>query len=617
VHASLENDISLENLDLHGCWDPFPSNGEPLWPTYVGLRLSDELPWPRDDESPWSSNDRPEFWPSSEGNRPEIQVSIELPSSDDIFSEEGAIRHTAPDLQGHLQTPTQPEARDPNSIMDLNNRSPRYNTGNTFLLNMRAPPYLLTHILNSFNTIGQSLGFHPGSFRLRIGDASDQVISELMDQQAMSNSPILEKRNVFMDVTAEVWVDCPWAEMLLAGNKGVTEADTHPRYFRNSLKKLARMWKIFTSVPPRDLPHVTLLLGNPIKVDKYLPMGNVRDFNLRRIHTIHCISAGTMAEKSEKPNIKRSTLEKHNMTQYDIGEVEFPSHVHAVQEGLLEFNIALNQASTGQFLKMNGFKKDSFEEIPHSVFIGRSLSEDEKNTMTRYFKLASQLAKDAQKLEKDGALENRWTALLNEFVFRGFEHAARGQTGFSKESDILWTEAHRNARTFNPSTCQPTIPKPDIYLGFPIYQDSKKKGFARVSHVEDFSTRSLKILLENDVVCSPTSAFRNWIYDGEKSPLEKHHLICFPWVIVELKRQNVPEPQKEYGECQGVNASSTALSMLEQLYKPYKSSDYSADQIPPVVVFTLVGGKAKLWLAYSSPAENNSTTHVRTSLLPF
>jgi hypothetical protein len=107
-------------------------------------------------------------------------VPIELPSSDDIFSEAGTVRHPAPDLRGHLQTPTEPEARDPNPTMDLNNSSPRYNTGGTFLLTMRAPPYLLTHILNSLNSIGQSLGFRPGSFRLRIGDAPDQVISELM-----------------------------------------------------------------------------------------------------------------------------------------------------------------------------------------------------------------------------------------------------------------------------------------------------------------------------------------------------------------------------------------------------------------------------------------------------
>jgi hypothetical protein len=51
-------------------------------------------------------------------------VSIELLSSDDIFSEEDTVWHTAPDLQGHLQTPTEPEARDPNPTMDLNNRSP-------------------------------------------------------------------------------------------------------------------------------------------------------------------------------------------------------------------------------------------------------------------------------------------------------------------------------------------------------------------------------------------------------------------------------------------------------------------------------------------------------------
>jgi hypothetical protein len=108
-------------------------------------------------------------------------VPIKLPSSDDIFSKKGTVQHTAPDLQRHLQTLTEPEARDTNPTMDLNNSSPQYNTGGTFLLTMRAPPYLLTHILNSLNSIGQSLGFRPGSFRLRIGDAPNQVILELID----------------------------------------------------------------------------------------------------------------------------------------------------------------------------------------------------------------------------------------------------------------------------------------------------------------------------------------------------------------------------------------------------------------------------------------------------
>ena len=276
------------------------------------------------------------------------------------FREESTVQPTASDFHRHsMERPTKPEARDPDPTMDLNNRSRRYNTGGTFLL-------------NGFNSIGQSLG----SFRLRIGDARCQVISEFMDQP-MSNSPTLEKHHVLM----EVWLDTIGVEMLLAGNKRDTEVDAHHRYFRNSLKKLARLWKVLTGVTPRDLPHVTLLLGNSM-FGKYLSMGNVPDINPRRIR----LSAGTMAEESEKPNIKRTTLEKHNMTQHDIGEVELPSNVQAVREGLVEFSIALAQASTAstaQFLQTNEFKKDSLDEIPQSMFIRRSLSEDERKTMTR------------------------------------------------------------------------------------------------------------------------------------------------------------------------------------------------------------------------------------------
>lgn len=242
----------------------------------------------------------------------------------------------------------------------------------------------------------------------------------------MSNSPTLAKHNVFMDdVTVEVWVDCPWAEMLLVGNKGVTEADTHPRYFRNNLKKLAGLWKVFTVVPPRDLPHVTSLLGNRIKVGKYLPMGNVHVFNLRR-PPIHCISAGTgtMAEKSKKPNIDRAMLEKQNVTFYDIEEVKLPLDVDAVGEGLLKFNIPLDRVSTKDYLNKNIYENASFEEIPDSTFSKKPFSEGQKSMMSRHLKYANHLTKEAQKLKRDGSLEDEWTALLNEWVFKVF--ASRG-----------------------------------------------------------------------------------------------------------------------------------------------------------------------------------------------
>jgi hypothetical protein len=58
--------------------------------------------------------------------------------------------------------------------------------------------------------------------------------------------------------------------------------------------------------------------------------------------------------------------------------------------------------------------------------------------------------REAQKLVQDGAVENRWTTLLNEWVFRDPEytkHAPRGDSEVDQESDIPWNEAHRSART--------------------------------------------------------------------------------------------------------------------------------------------------------------------------
>jgi hypothetical protein len=282
------------------------------------------------------------IWPDIFRDRSEIQEPSELQS---IFGEEATILPTDPHFYQHsMEHLTEPEARHPNPAIDLNNRSPRYNT---FLLTMRAPPDLLIHIL-----IVQGLGFRLKSFRLRIGDAPDQVISELMDLQSTCNS--------------------------------------HSPYFR--------LWKVFAAASSRDFPHVTLLLSNS-KFGKYLPIGNILDFNTRSICTIYCLSAGTMAEKPKKPNIDCATLEKQHITYHNIGEeIKLPAYVDAVREGLVEFSIPLDRASTKEFLKKNSYNDNSFEEIPDSALIKRSLSEGEENTMTRYLKQASYLTRKAQKL---------------------------------------------------------------------------------------------------------------------------------------------------------------------------------------------------------------------------
>src|ERR1700722_18357043 len=112
-----------------------------------------------------------------------------------------------------------------------------------------------------------------------------------------------------------------------------------------------------------------------------------------------------MAGNSEKPKpkIDRATLEKRDIEYYDIGEeAKLPFQAGIVRKGLLEFNIPLNRASTEAFLQSNPFKNGALEEIPDSVFVNRSLSEEENVTMNRYLQKAMHVAKEAQKLTRDG-----------------------------------------------------------------------------------------------------------------------------------------------------------------------------------------------------------------------
>lgn len=62
-------------------------------------------------------------------------------------------------------------------------------------------------------------------------------------------------------------------------------------------------------------------------------------------------------------------------------------------KSLVEFSIPLDRAFAKEFLKKKGYNDNSFEEIPVSVFIERSLSEGEENTMTRYLNQANYLTR--------------------------------------------------------------------------------------------------------------------------------------------------------------------------------------------------------------------------------
>jgi len=119
-------------------------------------------------------------------------------------------------------------------------------------------------------------------------------------------------------------------------------------------------------------------------------------------------------------------------------------------------------------------------------------------------------------------------------------------------------------------------PKPDIYCGFAIhdidpgqYLDS---GFGKDDFIQNFSVDTLMQLKQKGLSGAPSTGFETAANRRRKSgktgePMPQHQLLCFPWAVVELKRQEKggQDDQKSAVSCQAADCGSAALCMLENL----------------------------------------------------
>ncbi|KAL8722681.1 MAG: hypothetical protein Q9181_007434 [Wetmoreana brouardii] len=139
-------------------------------------------------------------------------------------------------------------------------------------------------------------------------------------------------------------------------------------------------------------------------------------------------------------------------------------------------------------------------------------------------------------------------------------------------------------------------PKPDIWFAFPIDV---------TEHLElDYSSADLSfhILKELEdkikLFSCPLTSLAHFKREVELPgpDLIDDKLVCYPFVIVEIKKDNRNERNKCY--CQAANGCSASLSLLESLTKQYGQT-HSRDDVRPIVAFTFVGPAVKLWLAYT------------------
>jgi hypothetical protein len=93
---------------------------------------------------------------------------------------------------------------------------------------------------------------------------------------------------------------------------------------------------------------------------------------------------------------------------------------------------------------------------------------------------------------------------------------------------------------------------------------------------------------------------RKWTKDPDKTTLRVLDKSCFPWAIVEMKRDPAnPDESTERCYCQAANAAAAALELEAQLFDKL---DVAWSDLPPVVAFTCIGPIVKVWLAFHDQA---------------
>ncbi|KAF8849678.1 hypothetical protein BDZ45DRAFT_809789 [Acephala macrosclerotiorum] len=332
-----------------------------------------------------------------------------------------------------------------------------------------------------------------------------------------------------------------------------------------------------------------------------------------------------------KQKISLNSLNAHGIF-YDIAVVDddaaeaLPAHVNIVREGVLDFDAFLIRDVA------NGHR---YDDIPKSAYRDDDNMEKWEHKKLRYFiDTAKNLSDGAQRLRDDLCLEPKWQHLFCNTVFKErndavprreplsnsfprFSISSMTHIACTSDGEELWDEAHSIRRLNVLRTPLPTIPKPDIYCGFPVYDSQRYNtyGFWKDDFIQNFTVETLSHLRENGMSSTATSAVAKRLAEkmkpgkaGELIP--PHHLLCFPFAVIELKRHKQRNNNELATEVyrQAANASSTALCMMENLAK-FAEITKNSQHIPPIVVVTCVGGDTKVWLAYSCPSSNNQRDH--------
>lgn len=166
----------------------------------------------------------------------------------------------------------------------------------------------------------------------------------------------------------------------------------------------------------------------------------------------------------------------------------------------------------------------------------------------------------------------------------------------------------------------PSKPKPDFAFGFRVWisrVDVTQDGSVKVTRAK--SNLSYQVLGELSRARScELQAMPLKRKDDED--VRSNYLLGFPFAIVEVKRPNPDNSERQKCCLQAANAAATSLNIFEKLWdlaKHTRDADEDADTIlPPVVSFTCIGPILRLWLCYSMKGTGDRLGHVRSKTSP-
>ncbi|KAF5241411.1 hypothetical protein FAUST_3841 [Fusarium austroamericanum] len=345
----------------------------------------------------------------------------------------------------------------------------------------------------------------------------------------------------------------------------------------------------------------------------------IRLSTLRLFH-IHPKSLNFLLHRQSSMSWDRYELGQKNIF-YDEKLRLFPAqvlplHVERVRQSTLDFSCALRGATDPSLLSDH-----SLQALVNGLNPEPAL------------KAAQKAQREAVNIVNGGFKETKWATFFETHFFsalsdslsvskedsRRISRSKYYYDGIKREIDESWTLFSKDNVNGLGSFERIKCPKPDHAFFLPIYHSANNAGSPAIADAEarqwnqtqvplgtePFSWSTLKKLNGFGLQSTPRRIF-------DKPPLEAN-LKCYPWFIVEHKKENESERNVS---CQAANAAACAISLVKHSAQ-YALKLLDQAHVPPIPAMTTIGSRVTIWLMYyakdfDAPCSRRSTNEVTT-----